>query len=127
MPFAAMAAAHRAAAASAQQGNGMPAAAVAALRKALSSGAAALTGMRLQEWPAGVFDSALVVNGEEDKWWEVAPLVKLDLSNNALVDVPDAVEGLADLSVLIAQHNAIATVSPAIGALASLTVLDLSQ
>lgn len=120
-----MAAAQRS---SAQAGGAAtPAAALTALRKALSTGAAALTGLRLQEWPPGVFDSALVVNGEEDKWWEVAPLVKLDVTGNALTDIPEQIGALADLSVLIAQHNGIVSVSPAIGALANLSVLDLSQ
>lgn len=98
----------------------------AALKRAFSTGSTVLANLGLGEWPAALFDPSVLAE-EADKWWEVADLTKVDASGNQLTSLPDSIQALKELVVLILHHNAIGYVSPAVGALEALQVLDLGR
>lgn len=64
---------------------------------------------------------------EGEKFWEVADLVKIDVSHNEIAQLGDRFRELPCLAVLIARNNQIRETSPAFQELASLQSIDLSR
>lgn len=42
---------------------------------------------------------------KDEKWWECVELTALDLSNNLITAIPDAINNLTALGVLLMNHN----------------------
>ena len=64
---------------------------------------------------------------EGEKFWEVADLVKIDLSHNEIALLGEGFSRLPALAVLIARNNQIREISPAFQELANLQSIDLSR
>lgn len=63
----------------------------------------------------------------ESKWWDIAPLTVLDLSNNAIQNIPSEIQQLCFLTHLLMQHNSINTIADEIRLLENLNYLYLDH
>lgn len=64
--------------------------------------------------------------GEDEKWWEVHDLSKLDISHNEVRALPEDLAVLTALTALRCTHNQLAALPDSIGALPALKQLDAS-
>ena len=97
----------------------------AVLKAARKTGSLSLTSRDLSDIPLRVFSVAIPDDGE--KFWEVEPLTKLDLSFNRLAAVPDEIGALQDLLLFKARNNIILNVSDALFSCTQIRHLDLSN
>ena len=75
-----------------------PVSLVAILREARLSGTLCITGKDLTSIPDDVFSDALE---DGEAFWEVSPLVKLDLSFNKIAEIPNDIAMYKELKVII--------------------------
>ena len=64
---------------------------------------------------------------EDEKFWEMNELTKMDISHNEISAVDDRIRTLPSLNVLIARNNQIMQISPCISELTNLQSIDLSR
>ncbi|ETV96612.1 hypothetical protein, variant 1 [Aphanomyces invadans] len=96
------------------------------LRQSRQSGVLNLSARDLKDIPEAVFYPTKCMESDENLW-ECRDLVKLDLSYNDLVTVPQDVEHLQALTWLKLKQNQLTDVPPQLGSLTSLVNLDLSN
>uniref|UniRef100_A0A7S0YIR7 Uncharacterized protein n=1 Tax=Polytomella parva TaxID=51329 RepID=A0A7S0YIR7_9CHLO len=77
-----------------------------AIAASRSTGNLALGGRNLREIPEAVWNNEIELPDAQTKWWEVADVVKADLSRNAIQIFPDGfIQSLTLLTSLDLSHN----------------------
>jgi Leucine-rich repeat (LRR) protein len=107
------------------------------LKQAQRTGHLRLCNSVLRSVPANAFLIHEVRFGEDDQWWDRAPLTRIDLANNEIEDLAMVVEEeegkkkrqlkelWPEVSSFSAAQNKIASISPQLFHLEKLTTLDL--
>jgi Leucine-rich repeat (LRR) protein len=98
----------------------------AVLRSARATGNLVVTEKKLAEVPPAIFHVEQNLDADE-KFWEVQPITKIDLSNNEITSVPPEIGLLANIAVLKLRNNKLSVLSRELFNCASLTHLDLSS
>lgn len=97
----------------------------AVLRNSRSTGSILLTDKKLTEIPAAVFNIETSLEADE-KFWEIQPTTKMDLSNNDITTIPSLIASLSNIVTLKLRNNKIESISQELFNCSSLTHLDLS-
>lgn len=96
-----------------------------ALKRAQQTGAFSLADQNLTQFPAELCKIAEL--DLEQKWWEINPVTKIDLSNNKINQIPPEIVQLLDLGSLRMANNKLTDLPDELFLLKSLKLLDLTH
>ncbi|KAH3765974.1 Leucine-rich repeat [Pelomyxa schiedti] len=98
-----------------------------AVKRCRQTGSFVLKGLGLSQIPNEVLNYASLPSDSNDKWWEFEPLLKLDMSENQIHELPAAFKGdfFHQLTFLSLSNNLLSDL-PDLSFLCSITFLDIS-
>lgn len=89
---------------------------IGSLKRARRNGQLNLIGLDLREFPREISKFSELVF-EDNNWWELVPLSRLDLSNNAITSIPEELATQQDISLIRMQNNLLTSIPDCLSSL----------